>query len=171
MAPSPRAEPRTLVRRLYHDLLGLPPTFEQVQAFEENPTQEAFAQLVDRLLDSEHFGERWARHWLDVARFGDTKGYVFREDRNYPHAYKYRDWVIQALNGDMPFDQFLKYQIAADHLISRGVEADRITVKGEGETNPIADNDTPEGRARNRRIEIQTRYTQRKYPAADSRPP
>jgi hypothetical protein len=114
--PSPVADSRTLVRRLYYDLTGLPPTFEAIAQFEANASPEAYEQLVDLLLDSPQFGERWARHWLDLSRFGDTKGYVFTEDRNYPNAYKYRDWVINAFNADMPFDRFIKYQLAADQL-------------------------------------------------------
>ncbi|MBP87563.1 MAG: cytochrome C [Planctomycetaceae bacterium] len=117
LTPSLPADAHTRVRRLYGDLIGLPPTFEVTQAFKAEPSAAAYEKLVDRLLDSEHFGERWARHWLDVARFGDTKGYVFQEDRNYPHAYRYRDWVIQALNDDLPYDQFLQYQLAADRLV------------------------------------------------------
>ena len=116
IAPSAPADPRTLVRRLYYDLTGLPPTLEAIAQIEQIDAADAYEQLVDQLLDSQQFGERWARHWLDVARFGDTKGYVFTADRNYPNAYKYRDWVIGALNSDMPFDKFLKYQLAADKL-------------------------------------------------------
>ncbi|HUG68303.1 MAG TPA: DUF1549 domain-containing protein, partial [Pirellulaceae bacterium] len=116
IAPSPVADSRTLVRRLYYDLTGLPPTFEAITQFEANAAPDAYEQLVDQLLDSRQFGERWARHWLDVSRFGDTKGYVFTDDRNYPNAFKYRDWVINAFNADMPFDQFIKYQLAADQL-------------------------------------------------------
>ena len=116
LQPASTAAPYQLVRRLYFDLLGLPPTYEQASAFAAQPSDEAYAQLVDELLRSPHFGERWGRHWLDVARFGDTKGYVFMEDRNYPHAFKYRDWVVTAFNRDLPFDQFLKYQIAADQM-------------------------------------------------------
>ena len=116
IAPSPVADSRTLVRRLYYDLTGLPPTFEALTQFEANAAPDAYEQLVDQLLDSRQFGERWARHWLDISRFGDTKGYVFTDDRNYPNAFKYRDWVINAFNADMPFDQFIKYQLAADQL-------------------------------------------------------
>jgi hypothetical protein len=82
----------------------------------EAADDEAYAASVDRLLDSPHFGQRWGRYWLDVARYADTKGYVFQEDRNYPQAYTYRDWVIQALNQDMPYDQFVVAQLAADRL-------------------------------------------------------
>ena len=73
--------------------------------------------MVNRLLASPRYGERWARYWLDIARYADTKGYVFQEDRNYPKAYTYRDWVIQAFNSDMPFDRFIKYQLAADQYV------------------------------------------------------
>ena len=72
--------------------------------------------MVERLLASPHYGERWGRHWLDVARYADTKGYVFTQDRSYPNAYRYRDWVVRALNDDLPYDQFLIQQIAADRL-------------------------------------------------------
>ena len=115
LTPSKDASRGTLIRRLYFDLIGLPPTAQQIAAFEAEKTPDAYAKLVDSLLASKHFGERWARHWLDVARYSDTKGYVFREDRNYPDAWKYRDWVVQAFNDDMPFDRFVVQQIAADH--------------------------------------------------------
>jgi hypothetical protein len=122
--PSPDADPQALMRRLHYDLTGLPPSFAELQSFAADPSDQAFRQRVDRLLASKHFGERWARHWLDVARFGDTKGYVFQKDRNYPHAYKYRDWVISALNDDLPFTQFLRLQIAADHFVGDEDRAD-----------------------------------------------
>ncbi len=120
LTPAPQADRYVLGRRLYFDLTGLPPTMAQVSAFLADDRAEAYTRLVDQLLDSQQFGERWARHWLDVARFADTKGYVFTADRNYPHAYKYRDWVISAINQDMPYDQFLKWQLAADKLSSEG---------------------------------------------------
>jgi len=116
LEPSPRALSRSLARRLYFDLIGLPPTAEQVAELEADASYEAWTRLVDRLLSSPQLGERWARYWLDVARYADTKGYVFREDRNYPKAYTYRDWVIRAMNDDLPFDQFLVAQLAADQL-------------------------------------------------------
>ncbi|MDA0589654.1 MAG: PSD1 and planctomycete cytochrome C domain-containing protein [Planctomycetota bacterium] len=122
--PSPQAAPRDLVRRLFFDLTGLPPTYADVKSFEEDSSNAAFEKLVDRLLGSEQFGERWARHWLDLSRFGDTKGYVFQEDRNYPNAFRYRDWVINSLNQDRPYDEFLKLQIAADHLVTGEDKAD-----------------------------------------------
>ncbi len=113
---SPRADKRTLIRRATYDLIGLPPTPEEVQAFETDKSPDAFAKLVERLLDSPHYGERWGRYWLDIARYADTKGYVFEEERRYPYSYTYRDWVIRALNDDLPYDQFLIQQIAADLL-------------------------------------------------------
>jgi mono/diheme cytochrome c family protein len=113
---SPRADKRTLIRRLSYDLAGLPPTMEEVRAFEADQSPDAFARLVDRLLASPRYGERWARYWLDIARYADTKGYVFEEERRYPYSYTYRDWVIRAFNEDLPYDQFLIQQIAADLL-------------------------------------------------------
>ncbi len=115
--PSPRADPRTLVRRLSFDLTGLPPTISDVEAFAADPSQQAWESLIDRLLDSPHYGEKWARHWLDLARYSDSKGYVYaREERFWVHAWAYRDWVVQALNDDMPYDRFLLLQIAADQV-------------------------------------------------------
>ena len=95
------ADRRTLIRRATIDLWGIPPTAEEVDAFEADPTPDAFARLVDRLLASPRYGERWGRHWLDVARYADTKGYVFTQDRRYPYAYTYRDYVIAAFNADL----------------------------------------------------------------------
>ena len=114
---SPVADRRTLIRRAAFDLTGLPPSFEQVQAFLRDPAPDAYQQMIDRLLDSPQYGERWARHWLDVARYSDTRGYTFNNaDRNYPFAFTYRDYVIDALNSDLPYDQFIKQQLAADYL-------------------------------------------------------
>jgi len=110
------ADKRTLLRRVTFDLIGLPPTAEELAGFEADRSPQAFAKVVDRLLASPRYGERWARHWLDIARYADTKGYVFREDRNYPFAYTYRDYVIRAFNDDKPYDRFLLEQIAADRL-------------------------------------------------------
>ncbi|OAI40274.1 hypothetical protein AYO40_04970 [Planctomycetaceae bacterium SCGC AG-212-D15] len=116
-APSPRADRRTLIRRAYFDLLGLPPTPEEVDAFVNDPAADAFAKLVDRLLASPHFGERWGRHWLDVARYADERGYVgVNVDRVYPYAYAYRDWVVRSLNEDLPYDRFIVAQLAADQI-------------------------------------------------------
>lgn len=118
LAPNPPADKRTLIRRAYFDLIGLPPSPEQVRAFLEDTSVDAFAKVVDELLASPHYGERWGRHWLDVARYSDTKGSVRRnrEDPNSPHAWSYRDYVIRSLNEDKPYNQFVAEQIAADQL-------------------------------------------------------
>ena len=108
LEPSPPADRRTLIRRASYDLTGLPPTPEEVEAFVADPDPDAFARVVDRLLASPHHGEQWARHWLDVARYSDTKGYVYaREERFFVQAPAYRDWVVKAFNDDMPYDRFL----------------------------------------------------------------
>ncbi len=114
LEPTPPIDRRRLIRRLSFDLLGLPPTPEQIQAFVEDPSPRAYERLIDDLLASPHFGERWARHWLDLARYADSGGYEFDFDR--PAAYPYRDFVIRALNEDMPFDQFLRWQLAGDEF-------------------------------------------------------
>jgi mono/diheme cytochrome c family protein len=113
---SPAADRRTLLRRASYDLIGLPPTAEEVREFEADRSIDAFAKVVDRLLATPRYGERWGRYWLDVARYADTKGYVFEEERRYPYSYTYRDWVIRALNEDLPYDEFIVQQIAADLL-------------------------------------------------------
>ena len=120
ISPAKRADKRTLIRRATIDLWGIPPTAEDVDRFEDDASPEAFAHLVDRLLASPRYGERWGRHWLDVARYADTKGYVFAEDRGYPYAYTYRDYVIAAFNSDLDYDQFILHQIAADQLTQDG---------------------------------------------------
>jgi hypothetical protein len=112
--PAPEADRRTLIRRLSLDLLGLPPAPAEVEAFVADPRSDAWEQLVDRLLASPHFGERWGRHWLDLARYADSDGY--EKDRPRPHAWRYRQWVIDAINADLPFDQFTIEQIAGDLL-------------------------------------------------------
>lgn len=112
--PSPEADPGTLVRRLYLDLLGLPPEPGAVETYSEDPNPAAYAALVDRLLASPHFGERWGRHWLDLARYADSDGY--EKDTPRPYAWRYRDWVINAINEDLPYDQFVIQQLAGDLL-------------------------------------------------------
>jgi len=114
LAPAPEADRRTLIRRLSFDLLGLPPSPEDVAAFLADPAPDAYEKLVDRLLASPHYGERWARHWLDIAHYADTHG--FERDQLRPNAWRYRDWVIHALNTDLPYDEFLRRQIAGDVL-------------------------------------------------------
>lgn len=121
---SPEADRRTLIRRLSFDLTGLPPSPEEIQEFLSDVAPEAYARLVDRLLDSPRYGERWGRHWLDVARYADTKGYVFDQERRYPFAYTYRDYVIRAFNEDKPYNQFIHEQLAADLLPERGDPSD-----------------------------------------------
>jgi len=123
MAPAPMADKRTLIRRATFDLTGIPATAAEVAAFEADTSSNAFEKVIDRLLASSAYGQRWARHWLDVARYADTKGYVFQEERRYPFAYTYRDWVVSALNADMPYDQFLINQIAADKVVGKKSEA------------------------------------------------
>jgi len=130
LAPAPPADKRTLIRRATFDLTGLPPTPADVDSFLRDPSPGAFARVVDRLLASPRYGECWARHWLDVARYADTKGYVFVEDRNYPDAYTYRDWVIRAFNQDLPYDQFVRQQIAADRLPARDTDPHTLAALG-----------------------------------------
>ena len=116
-SPSPPADKRTLIRRATFDLTGLPPAPAAVEAFLADKSAEAFAKVVDRLLASQSYGERWARHWLVVARFADTKGYLAGdEQRRFAFSYTYRDYVITALNHDLPYDRFLVEQLAADLL-------------------------------------------------------
>jgi hypothetical protein len=114
LAPSPEAEPRNLIRRLYFDLTGLPPTPEQVAAFIADPSEASYLTMVEKLLDSQHYGEHWGRHWLDVVRFGESDGF----ERNFQreNAWHYRDWIIRALNDDMPYDQFVRMQLIGDQL-------------------------------------------------------
>ena len=118
LSPSPPADRRTLIRRAYFDLVGVPPTFQQVESFVNDNSDRAFEKVVDRLLASPHYGERWGRHWLDVARYADTKDLVlvFGNDAIRPYAYTYRDYVIRALNADVPYDRFIVDQLAADQV-------------------------------------------------------
>jgi hypothetical protein len=112
--PSKEADRTTLIRRLSLDLLGLPPSVDDVARFEADGRPDAYERLVDELLASPHFGERWGRHWLDLARYADSDGYL--GDKLRPYAWKYRDWVINAVNNDLPFDQFTIEQLAGDLL-------------------------------------------------------
>ena len=118
LQPNPPADKRMLIRRATFDLIGLPPTPAEVQDFLADSSPAAFAKVVDRLLASPHYGERWGRHWLDVARYSDTKGQPrrFFEDNIYPFAWSYRDYVIRSFNDDKPYNQFVLEQIAADRL-------------------------------------------------------
>jgi hypothetical protein len=110
--PNPIADRRTLIRRLYFDMLGLPPTPDEVDKFLSDPSPDAYQKLVDRVLASPHYGERWGRHWLDVARYADSDGLETDADR--PNAYQYRDFVIQALNDDLSYQTFVRWQLAGD---------------------------------------------------------
>lgn len=112
--PNPTADRRTLIRRAYFDLIGLPPNPVEVGKFVTDKDPQAYRRLVDRLLGSRFYGERWARHWLDVARFGESSGYEHDDDRK--NAYHYRDFVIRAFNENLPFDDFIRWQIAGDEL-------------------------------------------------------
>ncbi|HUE71859.1 MAG TPA: PSD1 and planctomycete cytochrome C domain-containing protein [Pirellulaceae bacterium] len=114
VTPSPPADKRTLIRRAYFDLIGLPPTPEEVEAFVTDSSPQAFEKVVDELLASPHFGERWARHWLDLVRYAESRGHEF--DYNIPNAFEYRDYVIRALNADVPYDQFVIEHVAGDLL-------------------------------------------------------
>ena len=128
--PAPRADKRTLLRRLSFDLIGLPPTAEQMSAFLADTAPDAYEKQVSRLLASKHFGERWGRHWLDVARYADSNG--LDENTAHANAWRYRDWVIEVLNRDLPYDQFIREQLAGD-LMPTGNEAEdaaRITATG-----------------------------------------
>jgi len=116
LSPSAGADKRTLLRRLTFDLTGLPPTAAEIDAFLADTSNEATSRVVERLLASPHYGERWARHWLDVARYADTRGYVLFQSPDFPWSYTYRDYVVQSLNDDLPYDRFLLEQLAADRL-------------------------------------------------------
>ena len=115
LAPNENAPQRTLIRRAYLNLIGIPPTPSQVNDFLNDKSPEAFTKVIDELLKSEHYGERWARHWLDVARYSDGHG-GFGDNKALPQAWRFRDWVVNALNSDMPYDLFVKKQIAGDLL-------------------------------------------------------
>lgn len=128
LQPSPEADRRTLIRRVTFDLIGLPPTPDEVRAFLDDHRPDAYERLVNRLLASPRFGERWARHWLDIARYGESDGF----ERDLPRfsAWPYRDWVINALNADLPYDQFARLQLAADILQPEEIAATGFLVAG-----------------------------------------
>ena len=124
LTPAPPANKQTLVRRAYFDLLGLPPTPEQVEHFLLDTSPHAFSRLIDRLLESPHYGERWGRHWLDVVRYADTGG--FETDVYYRNAWRYRDYVVKSFNDDKPYDRFLQEQIAGDELWPDNLDLENI---------------------------------------------
>ncbi len=130
VAPTSDADKRTLLRRVTFDLTGLPPTWEELSAFQKDPSAQAWERVIDRLLASPRYGERWGRHWLDVVRYADTCGNA--SDYPIPQAHKYRDWVIAAFHCDLPYDQFLREQLAGDLLPSENdtQRFERITATG-----------------------------------------
>ncbi len=135
LQPVAPADKRALIRRATFDLIGLPPTPEEVEAFANDESPEAFAKVVDRLLANPHYGERWGRHWLDVARYGEDQAHTF-EARMYPSGYKYRDWVTKALNDDMPYDRFVVEQVAGDLVEGPGGD-DRLAALGFFALGPV----------------------------------
>jgi len=122
LEPAPAADRTTLVRRAYFDLLGLPPSPEQIEAFVKDDSPQAWTKLIDTLLASKHYGERWARHWLDVARYADSGGY--ETDIYYRNAWRYRDYVVKSFNDDKPYNQFVQEQIAGDELWPDNLDLD-----------------------------------------------
>ena len=126
LTPTPEANRRTLIRRLSYDLTGLPPTPSEISDFVTDKAPNAYKKVVDRLLASPHYGERWTRHWLDVVHFGESHGFEYNQPRN--NSWPYRNWVIRALNVDLPYDRFVKMQIAGD-VIEPG-SADGIIALG-----------------------------------------
>jgi mono/diheme cytochrome c family protein len=135
LRPVEAADRRTLIRRATFDLTGLPPTPEEVEAFVKDAAPDAFAKVIDRLLASPHYGERWARHWLDVARYGEDQAHTFQA-RKYPQGFRYRDWLIRAFNQDMPYDRFVVEQIAADLLDEPG-KLERLPAVGFFALGPV----------------------------------
>ncbi len=135
LRPVAPADKRALIRRATFDLIGLPPTPEEVGAFLADASPEAFAKVVDRLLANPHYGERWGRHWLDVARYGEDQAHTFQA-RMYPNGYKYRDWVVKALNDDMPYDRFVVEQVAGDLVEGPGRD-DRLAALGFFALGPV----------------------------------
>ena len=111
---SPAADRAVLIRRAYLDLTGLRPTYEQVEAFVKDDSPDAYQRVVDQLLASQHYGERWGRYWLDVVHYGEDNYTGEATTPPFPFAWRYRDWVIEAINRDVPYDHFVKLQLAAD---------------------------------------------------------
>ena len=141
LAPAPEADRFTLIRRLKFDLTGLPPTAEEVETFRADPKPDAYDRLVDRLLASPQYGERWARPWLDLARYADSDG--FKNDKARPNAWRYRDWVVQALNDDLPYDRFLALQLAGDEI--EPGDRDAFIATGFNRNWPFEDNNMVPG--------------------------
>ncbi len=137
VAPSAKAAPRELLRRVYFDLIGLPPTPEEMAAWLKSPSAKAYDEVIEKLLASPHYGERWGRHWLDLARYADSGGYEFDYDR--PHAWRYRDYVIKAFNEDKPYDQFVREQLANDVIAGKQNPANLVAT-GFLRNGPTVDN-------------------------------
>lgn len=135
LTPAPPADPRTLVRRVYLDLIGLPPTPGEVESFINDPSEAAFATLVDKLLASQHYGERWGRHWLDLARYADTSG--LHNDLDRPQAWRYRDYVIRSFNEDKPYARFIAEQLAGDEV--EGANEESLVATGFCRNGPTND--------------------------------
>jgi mono/diheme cytochrome c family protein len=135
LAPAPAADKATLIRRAYSDLIGLPPAPAEVAAFLGDESPAAYARVVERLLASPHYGERWGRYWLDVARYGEDQAHSF-QPRLYPNGYRYRDWVVRALNEDIAYDRFVREQIAGD-LIEGPERAERLAALGFFACGPV----------------------------------
>jgi len=135
LAPAPAADKRTLIRRATFDLIGLPPTPDEIDAFVRDNAPNAFARVVDRLLAAPHYGERWGRYWLDVARYGEDQAHTF-QSRLYPSGFRYRDWLLRALNRDLPYDQFIIEQVAGD-LIDGPGRLDRLAALGFFACGPV----------------------------------
>jgi mono/diheme cytochrome c family protein len=135
LRPSELADKRTLIRRATFDLVGLPAAPEEIEAFLADDSSDAFARVVDRLLSSPHYGERWARHWLDVARYGEDQAHTFQA-RKYPEGFRYRDWLVRAFNDDLPYDQFVVQQIAAD-LLGDPEDKERLAALGFFALGPV----------------------------------
>jgi mono/diheme cytochrome c family protein len=121
LKPSPSVDRRTLIRRASLDLLGLPPKPEDVESFIRDRSPDAWRNVVEKLLASPHYGERWARHWLDLVRYADSEGFEFDRDRS--EAWRYRDWVVKAFNSDMPYDRFIREQLAGDEYFPESHDA------------------------------------------------
>jgi mono/diheme cytochrome c family protein len=140
LRPNRAASPRELLRRVYFDLTGLPPSPEETAEFLKNPSEAAYAKVVDRLLGSPHYGERWGRHWLDLARYADSGGYEFDYDR--PHAWRYRDYVIKSFNEDKPYNRFIIEQLAGDQMDGADVKAnpEALIPTGFVRNGPTVDN-------------------------------
>ncbi|MHC5541990.1 DUF1549 domain-containing protein, partial [Singulisphaera rosea] len=155
LEPAAEAAKAVLIRRLSFDLTGVPPTPEEVDAFLADSADDAYERLVDRLLASPRYGERWARSWLDLARFAESDG--FKSDVTRPNAWRYRDWVIRAFNSDLPYDQFVKQQLAGDELAPNDARA--FIATGFNRNWPFEDNNKVPGMSRQLMLEDMTDTT------------